>query len=129
VLLNDHWPSMREQGFISNRIFDAGACGALVVTDEVADLEAVFGDAVVAYREATDLKRVVNHFVKDAVARREKGGRLREIVLRDHTFDHRVAIILQAIEEIDRGKRFAAVGAKTGARSVVETPSRVEQVC
>ena len=87
VLLNDHWPSMREQGFISNRIFDAGACGTLVVSDEVADMEAIFGDAVVSYRDATDLKRAVDHFVKDDVARREKGERLREVVLRKHTFD------------------------------------------
>ncbi len=120
VLLNDHWPSMREQGFISNRIFDAGACGTLVVTDEVIGLEPVFGDTVVTYREATDLKRVVDHFVEDESARREKGARLREIVLRDHTFDHRAVTILEVIAEIDQRKRFAPVGATTEARSVVE---------
>ena len=128
VLLNDHWPSMREQGFVSNRIFDAGACGTLVVTDEVADMEAVFGDTVVPYHDASDLKRVVDHFVEDEGARREKGERLREIVLRDHTFDHRVATILQVIEEIDRRKRFAAVGARTAMRSVVDVLGEYEKV-
>jgi spore maturation protein CgeB/GT2 family glycosyltransferase len=126
VLLNDHWPLMREQGFISNRIFDAGACGTLVVTDEVIGLETVFGDTVVAYRDATDLKRVVDHFGEDEGARREKGERLREIVLRDHTFDHRAATILEVITEIDRRKRFAAVGATTGGRSVVEVSGEYE---
>lgn len=118
VLLNDHWPSMREQGFISNRLFDAGACGTLVVTDAVEGLEPVFGDAVVVYRDAADLKRVVDHFVKDEGARREKGERAREIVLRDHTFDHRAATILGMIAEIDRRKRFAAVGTTTAKQDI-----------
>lgn len=128
VLLNDHWPSMREQGFISNRIFDAGACGTLVVTDEVIGLEAIFGDTVVSYRDATDLKRVVDHFVEDESARREKGERLREIVLRDHTFDHRAATILEVIAEIDRRKRFPVVGATTGGRSVVDVSGECETI-
>ena len=38
VLLNDHWPSMGDNGFISNRLFDAGACGACVVSDDAAGI-------------------------------------------------------------------------------------------
>ncbi|MGB1207560.1 MAG: glycosyltransferase family protein, partial [Paracoccaceae bacterium] len=32
AVLNDHWDDMREQGFISNRIFDAAASGAYIIT-------------------------------------------------------------------------------------------------
>ena len=28
VVLNDHWPDMAAEGFLSNRLFDAAACGA-----------------------------------------------------------------------------------------------------
>ena len=49
VLLNDHWPSMRDAGFISNRLFDAVACGAYIISDSVDGLEETFGDRVLAY--------------------------------------------------------------------------------
>src|SRR5262249_41693811 len=44
VVLNDHWPDMQEHGFISNRLFDAGACAAAIVSDQVSGLASVFGD-------------------------------------------------------------------------------------
>src|SRR5262249_13863990 len=43
VLLNDHWPDMAEQGFYSNRLFDAVAAGARVVSDPVAGIPELFG--------------------------------------------------------------------------------------
>ncbi len=33
IVLNDHWDDMRDEGFISNRIYDALACGAFVISD------------------------------------------------------------------------------------------------
>jgi spore maturation protein CgeB len=32
IVLNDHWEDMRAEGFISNRIYDALACGAFVIS-------------------------------------------------------------------------------------------------
>ena len=58
IVLNDHWGDMAEHGFLNNRLFDAVACGARVVTDEVAGLGEVFGDAVKVYRTAQDLARL-----------------------------------------------------------------------
>ncbi len=56
IVLCDHWDDMREHGFISNRIYDALACGATIVSDEVAGLAERFGDAVVTYRDRDDLR-------------------------------------------------------------------------
>ena len=33
IVLNDHWPDMRAHGFLSNRLYDALACGAFVISD------------------------------------------------------------------------------------------------
>ena len=46
LLLNDHWDSMRIDGFPSNRLFDGSAVGTPVRTDPVAGLSEVFGDAI-----------------------------------------------------------------------------------
>lgn len=37
--LNDHWPDMRDLGFISNRVFDILASGGRLLTDDVSDLD------------------------------------------------------------------------------------------
>lgn len=50
VVLNDHWDTMRESGFISNRLFDAVACGATVLSDKVVGIgDDMFGRNVIFY--------------------------------------------------------------------------------
>lgn len=39
--LNDHWPDMRERGFVSNRVFDVLASGGRLLTDDVEGLDDV----------------------------------------------------------------------------------------
>ena len=57
VVLNDHWPDMAERGYLSNRLFDALACEAFVISDAAATLEAELPGAVVVYREPADRGR------------------------------------------------------------------------
>jgi hypothetical protein len=57
IVLNDHWDDMREHGYISNRIYDALACGALVLSDDVPGLAERFGDAVALPRGAARADR------------------------------------------------------------------------
>lgn len=51
--LNDHWPDMRDQGFISNRIFDVLASGGRLLTDDVEGLGEVFPSSVLPSGIAT----------------------------------------------------------------------------
>ena len=51
VLLNDHHEEMREWGFVSNRVFDALACGAMVLSDHLP------GDPGAVWRCRSDLLR------------------------------------------------------------------------
>ena len=39
IVLNDHWNDMVAEGFISNRLYDALACGAFVISDHLPELE------------------------------------------------------------------------------------------
>lgn len=48
IVLADHWPDMAAEGFVANRVFDAVASGARVVSDEVVGLRDLFDDSVVA---------------------------------------------------------------------------------
>jgi O-antigen biosynthesis protein len=60
VVLADHWADMREAGFVANRIYDAVACGASVVSDDVPGLDGAFGGAVRTYRRPEDLRAAVD---------------------------------------------------------------------
>ena len=51
--LNDHWDDMREQGFISNRIFDVFASGGRLLTDDVAGLDGLFPADILPHGVAT----------------------------------------------------------------------------
>ncbi len=93
VVLNDHWHDMRAHGFVSNRLFDAVASGARVVTDDIAGARDLFGDSVQVYRDPQDLARLVgDHTVfGDESSRRVTADRVR----REHSFAVRAEQLLR----------------------------------
>ena len=110
VILNDHWPSMGENGFVSNRIFDAGACGACIVSDRVSGIFELFGDAVVTYSNKSELKSIIDDLLSDETKRKTYGRKLRKIVSEKHGFENRADTILQVIEQIASNKPKLACG-------------------
>lgn len=98
VVLNDHWPDMARHGFVSNRIFDAGACNAAIVSDPVTGLEELFGDLVSTYDTPDQLSRLVERLRSDDAGRAARGARLGEIIRRQHTFEQRVDEILRVAQ-------------------------------
>jgi len=88
VLLNDHWDDMRRHGFVSNRIFDALACGTPVISDSLPEISTLFGDAVLMY-EGSELRERVESVLRDRVAARARTETGRSRVLEHHTFEHR----------------------------------------
>ncbi|HET6449024.1 MAG TPA: glycosyltransferase, partial [Conexibacter sp.] len=97
IVLNDHWDDMRAQGIVSNRVYDALACGALVVSDHVPELRERFGDAVVTYRTRAELHDAIERLLADPAERAERAARGRADVLARHTFRHRVDALLASI--------------------------------
>jgi GT2 family glycosyltransferase/spore maturation protein CgeB len=92
IVLCDHWDDMREHGFVSNRIYDALACGATIVSDEVPGLRERFGDAVVTYRDADELRREIDRLLA--------GDRRPWAEIAVETFGQRVDGLLGAIAEV-----------------------------
>ncbi|MDQ3726421.1 MAG: glycosyltransferase, partial [Actinomycetota bacterium] len=103
VVLCDHWDDMREHGFVSNRIYDALACGATVISDAVPGLERFEG--VLTYETPEELARLVDEVLAGGGAR----GRLPE----GHSFSDRVEELLAALPQLSssgsiRSKRLAS---------------------
>ena len=59
IVLNDHWDDMRAEGFLSNRLYDALACGAFVISDDVEGIEAEFDGAIAVYRQREELEPLI----------------------------------------------------------------------
>ena len=98
IVLNDHWDDMQREGFLSNRLYDASAAGAFVVSDGIEGLEAEFDGGVVAYEDADDLRTIIERFLADPEARREHAARARAAVLARHTFERRIEEMLAVVE-------------------------------
>jgi hypothetical protein len=97
VVLNDHWSTMRDWGFVSNRIFDALACGAPVISDRLPEIADLFGDTVPTFGDPEQLRGVVDEILADPDAARARARRGMEIVIARHTFAHRAREFLDAL--------------------------------
>jgi GT2 family glycosyltransferase/spore maturation protein CgeB len=60
VVLNDHWDDMAKHGFLSNRLFDAVASGATIISDNCIGLNEKFGKSVATYETAEDLRVLID---------------------------------------------------------------------
>ncbi|CAA9382247.1 MAG: hypothetical protein AVDCRST_MAG60-976 [uncultured Nocardioides sp.] len=94
VVLNDHHVDMRRDSFLSNRLFDAAACGARIATDPVSGLRETFGELVQPFQDESDLVRLISPpyaAFPDNEVRRAQALQ----VVAAHTFDQRAARLVE----------------------------------
>jgi hypothetical protein len=108
LVLNEHLPQMRAEGFVSNRLFDAAAAGARVVTDDVDGLASLFGRSVQVAHTGTDVLRLTTDPDPDAIfgddtERRAVAARVHA----EHSFAQRAQRLLDAALRI-RADRVSA---------------------
>ena len=100
VVLNDHWPDMAAEGFLSNRLFDAAACGSRVLSDPATGLDEVFASTVRTYSSADELVGVLRTYRDEAFASRAQRLELAEHIAREHSFDARAAVLIERAREL-----------------------------
>jgi hypothetical protein len=103
VVLNDHWEDMRLEGFLSNRLFDAVASGARVVSDSVGGLTGMFRGSVIEYSTADELRQILASPERwpDEAVRRSTAAWVAEA----HSFDARAdALIDSALRSVGLGQ-------------------------
>ena len=85
IVLNDHRPDMIAAGFVNNRIYDATAAGATVISDNMPEIAAAYGDAVPMYKDKEELAALLKYYLTHEDERLEKVRRAREITLKEFT--------------------------------------------
>ena len=99
ILLNDHWDDMREQGFVSNRIFDGLACGAFIITDRVQGM-----GKLEKYMQVYDSKAELGQYIETYLNNPEKRNKTalagKEYVIKNHTFSQRAKQLSESITQL-----------------------------
>lgn len=98
IVLNDHWPAMRLEGFMAMRPFDVIAAGGRVVSEDVDGLAAIFEGAVVTYSEEQELVEILTRDPSEIFPDEETLAKISEKIRRDHSFDARVGEIMSVMK-------------------------------
>ena len=85
IVLNDHREEMRVLGFLSNRVYDVSASGGFLLTDYVEEIEKIYGDSIVMYKDFDDFKKKLKYYLENEDERIKKVMKAREITLREFT--------------------------------------------
>jgi hypothetical protein len=100
IVLNDHRPEMRKRGFYSNRLFDAVASGARVLSDDVDGLEQLFEGAVKSYTDTSELRGIcANENIESWGTDDQIRDRAIAIGKR-HSFESRAQEMIQAVHQL-----------------------------
>lgn len=99
VLFNDHWKDMSANGFLSNRLFDAVACGCVVISDYVEGIKEIFGESVMVYNSEQDFINCVKEIDKNYAYYKNKAILQAEIIRNEHSFEARASVILDVVKK------------------------------
>jgi GT2 family glycosyltransferase len=100
VVVADHHGSMRTSGFVANRLFDVLASGGMVLSDDVAGLDGIFGELIPTYSNARELESQLRILLADPPHRRRLAADGRQVVLSGHTLDHRARQWLELLDQL-----------------------------
>jgi GT2 family glycosyltransferase/spore maturation protein CgeB len=106
VVLNDHWEDMKKHGLLSNRLFDAAAAGARIISDEIDGLDEIFGGLVLTYTTPDDLKAKVQGLLKETEQDRAKRLDLAKHIREHHSFDARMRRMMAVVGALERARLF-----------------------
>jgi spore maturation protein CgeB len=91
---------MASKGFISNRLFDALACGCVVVTDRVEGIGEVFGNSVLVYHNEDEFRELIASIDKNYENYKKAALDFSSQIRQNHSFDQRAGVIAETIKNL-----------------------------
>lgn len=99
--VNLNFTGLHLKNGLNQRVFDAPAAGAFVLTDYKEALYELFApDEVVTFRTLEEAREKLAYYLKYPETRRRVATRARERVLAQHTYGHRLQVIERQVNEI-----------------------------
>ena len=101
LVLDDHNHTTQPYGNVNSRIYESLAGGALPITNAALGLHEVGLADVPAYATPEELDGLIHRFLARPDEARTLAARLREVVLRDHSFEQRARAFDDFVRELD----------------------------
>lgn len=101
VVLNDHQETMRQHGFINNRVYDLAMLRVFQISNAVPGLDEL---GVPSYAEPEQLRQLLDHYLNNAPARSQVADRVYD-ACRGFTFAERAGEIVRHIRSLAQSNR------------------------
>ena len=113
IVLNDHFEDMARWGFANNRLYDAVASGARVISDDVDGIDEIFKGAVRTYTSTEQLAEILadpSGFPDDP-----EMVAISQMIRDEHNFDKRAETLLEAARKHRKSASAATSNDRTPA--------------
>jgi spore maturation protein CgeB len=95
ITLNITSPQLRNAA--TSRLFDVPVSGGFVLSDYRPVMSELFGNCVDTYDDVSGMRTKINYYLAHSKERVQRSSKMREIVLRKHTWEHRAKEMLQCM--------------------------------
>ncbi|WP_319582249.1 glycosyltransferase [uncultured Pseudodesulfovibrio sp.] len=97
--INFNCTSQQMKGAVNQRVFDVPCCNAFLLTDHRRQVEDLFepGTEIVCYASPDDIPELVERYRNDPAARAKVAAAARKRVLAEHTYDHRMTMLMETM--------------------------------
>lgn len=85
IVLNDQAQDLADMGLVINRLYDATAAGAFVISAYSPYIEEIFGDSIPMFKNKEEFKELVDFYLSHPEERAEKAEQARQITLKKYT--------------------------------------------
>jgi len=85
IVLNDQAQDLADMGLVINRLYDATAAGAFVISAYSPYIEEIFGDSIPMFKNKEEFKELVDFYLSHPEERAEKAEKAQKITLKKYT--------------------------------------------
>jgi len=85
IVLSDHADDLSEIGLVPNRLYDATACGAFVISEYSPYIEEIFEDSIPMFKNKEEFKQLVDYYLSHPEERALKAQKAQAITLSKYT--------------------------------------------
>lgn len=85
IVLNDTTDTMRQNGFVSNRIYDVTACKGFLISDYIPEIAKTYGNNIPMYKNAKEFNKLIHYYLSHPEERYKKAEAAYQITMANYT--------------------------------------------
>jgi hypothetical protein len=99
IVIDDANRATKDYGSVNSRVYDAIACGALVLTNGQKGSKETFNNKLPVFKSKKELTYLINYYLSNNHKRMDKVKELQKIVFENHTYKDRAKSLKHILEQ------------------------------